>query len=220
MLKKVIILLLIISILQQNCASQSSNTQTKKAVLEQQKTASQSTVFCKDILTKPSKMEQLTYSDTVTYGNKLLLLVTQDSTFSVYDKNGNDCNLVFTTRIDNTNLYSYTDGSKVFARDIDGDGQKEVGFMVEKNQYAKYRIFRIVREKSGIKFKQIKRLEELEKPEFDEETGLIRSHTYGRGGYEVDEYYKLSKEDILTFVKGFKVGSNGSETTYTTKEGW
>jgi hypothetical protein len=178
---------------------------------------------CAEVLNKPSEdAENPNYTDSLQLGNKHLYFLTRDSTFYVYQQTANQCTLIFETHIDIEDN-SWLNGVKIKLEDVDGDNQKELFVRIfrEKNYY-KYWVFRILEEKDKVVFKKINRFEELLNVKFDKQSGLIRSN-WGQKGLEIDEFYKLSKGDVLTFVKGTRSVTKGDDvkdTEYTTKEGW
>lgn len=176
---------------------------------------------CSDVLPKKGvDYIQKIYSRSMKFDSSQLLFVTRDSALSVYRQKDKDCGLLVKIPIDSTDLYSYRDGSPLYLQDLDGDNQKEVLVSVAVNGNSfKFRVYRLTKDKDKISLKKIKRCEELVNPEYDKTTGMVRTHWYEKGDYELDEYYKISKDDVLEFVKGFE-RSNGVEKKYTTKAKW
>ncbi len=184
--------------------------------------------LCTDVLKQPSNNEEGKFaSDSLQLGDKRLFFIKKDSIFQVYQQNAHQCNLIFETVVAE-DPDSWPDGEKIKLEDINGDNQKDVFVRTfrEKNYY-NFCVFRIVEENGKIEFKKIKRIEELLNVRFDKKSGLIRS-LWGQKGLEIDEYFKLTKDDKLTFVKGIKsvikIDDKGetdvTDTPYTTKEGW
>jgi hypothetical protein len=160
---------------------------------------------------------QKIYSDTMFYSSNVLLIVTRDSTLSLYRQNETACTLLLKQPIDSTDLYSYRDGSPLFLEDLDGDKQKEILVTVGKNGgNSRFRVYRLMNEKGEISIKKIRRFEKIINPQYDATTHMVRSHWYERKDYEVDEYYQI-KDNALVFVKGFE-SKNGKESRYFTKE--
>ena len=231
MLNKFLFPLLIVIVLFGSCDSNLSQSNqadknigtaavsTKGAVF--QSTTDTSLLPLDDILPKDGVEHiQKTYFDTLTYNNKLLLFATRDSALTVYEKRDLSCVFLLKIPIDSTDLYTYTDGSPVFLQDMDGDNQKEVLVTVYKNgNYSKHRVYRLVTSNGLIGLKKLGRFEDLINPEFDPQTSMVRSHWLDRNDYELDEFYTLSKDDSLVFVKGLE-RKNGKVSKYTRKTGW
>ena len=176
---------------------------------------------CNDILPRKGVDDmQKIYSDTMTFDQSKLLFVTRDSALSVFRQKNNDCALLVKILIDSTDLYAYQDGSPLFLMDLDGDNQKEVLVTVaKKGNHPNFRAYKLGKENGQIVLKKIRRFEELTNPKFDASTGLVRAHWSDKGDYELDEFYKISSDNALVFVKGFE-RSNGKELRYTTKASW
>jgi hypothetical protein len=233
MVAKLFSIVLFFSFITLGCQSKSSQNGQNNAVSVQNRVdsvvlAKPAQLLCADILKKPSDNDDASVAlDSIQLGDKHLLFLLRDSTFYVYQQKANQCELVFETHIDE-DPNSWPDGDKIKLEDIDGDNQKDVFVRVyrEKNYY-KYCVFRIITGNDKITISKIKRLEELLNIEYDKESGLIRSN-WGQKGLELDEFYKLSKDGILTFVKGTRsvmtIDKDGEsdvkDTKYTTKEGW
>jgi hypothetical protein len=178
-------------------------------------------MLCDDVLKNDSINNlQKIYFDTLVYANNALLFVTRDSALLVYSQHEKDCTLLFKLPIDSTDLYTYRDGSPLFLKDLDGDKQKEVLVTVQKNGgNSNFRVYKLDRENGQVSLKKIQNFEKIINPELDSLTGLVRSHWYEKGDYELDEYYQISKENQLIFIKGFE-RSNGKDKRYEAKEGW
>jgi hypothetical protein len=179
------------------------------------------TLPCDDVLKNSNSNNlQKIYFDTVAYANNELLFVTRDSALSVYNRNEKDCSLLLKIPIDSTDLYTYRDGSPLFLKDLDGDKQKEVLVTVQKNGgNSNFRVYKLDKQSGQLSLKKIQNFEKIINPELDSLTGLVRSHWYEKGDYELDEYYQISKENQLIFIKGFE-RSNGKDKRYEAKEGW
>lgn len=235
MFNKFIFLITCLCIVVQSCDSNTNpsttketDTSLKKDTISAQNTANQETkmdetpvILCADVLkNKGAKDDQIIYSATMSIDSVRLLFVTRDSALSVYRQKDNNCSLVNKVPIDSCALYSYTSGSPLYLKDMDGDGRKEVLVTVEKKGgHSNYRVFKVAQENTRIVLKKIRRFEELINPQYDAATGLVRVHWSDKGNYELDEYYKISKDDTLVFVKGMEL-KNDKETKYTTKAGW
>ncbi|MBL7814824.1 MAG: hypothetical protein JNL70_07435 [Saprospiraceae bacterium] len=230
MFKKLVFPALFMAFLGQNCDSKPQNAANSEPTSQtdslppsdiRHTEGVQNAQPCDAILTPNSPADlQKIYSDTLAFAQQSLLFVTRDSALSVFKKAENRCSLLLKIPIDNTDLYGYTDGSPLFLSDIDGDKQKEVFVTVEKNGgHSKFRIYRLMTEGGDIRLKKIEKMDELINPEYDIATGMIRSHWYERGDFEQDEYYRISKNDVLQFVKGLERRGD-KEKTYTTKQGW
>jgi hypothetical protein len=177
-------------------------------------------VSCETVLKNKAGDLQEIYADTLHYGNQTLLFVTRDSALLMYNQKGTECAFLLKVPIDSTDLYGYTGGSPLFLQDMDGDNQKEVMITVEKiNGHDQFRVYRLVEHQGQIGLKKIQKFEQLIDPRYDGTTGLVRSHWYDRDDYELDEYYRLSKDDALVFVKGYEL-KKGVEKRYLTKKGW
>ena len=176
---------------------------------------------CSDVLTRKGIDDiQKIYSDTMTFDQSKLLFVTRDSALSVFRQKDNNCVLLVKMLIDSTDLYAYRDGSPLLLMDLDGDNQKEVLVTVaKKGNHPNFRAYKMGKENGEIVLKKIRRFEELTNPKFDAATGLVRAHWSDKGDYELDEFYKISSDNALVFVKGFE-RSNGKELRYTTKASW
>ena len=201
----------------QNCDSPTNLNQSNDAG----KKVGSTTLPCDDVL-KNSNSDNLQkiYFDTVAYANNALLFVTRDSALSVYNQSEKDCSLLLKIPIDSTDLYTYRDGSPLFLKDLDGDKQKEVLITVQKNGgNSNFRVYKLDKQNGQISLKKIQNFEKIINPELDSLTGLVRSHWYEKGDYELDEYYQISKENQLIFIKGFE-RSNGKDKRYEAKEGW
>ena len=201
----------------QNCDSPTNLNQSNDAG----KKVGSTTLPCDDVLKNSNSNNlQKIYFDTVAYANNALLFVTRDSALSVYNRSEKDCSLLLKIPIDSTDLYTYRDGSPLFLKDLDNDKQKEVLVTVQKNGgNSNFRVYKLVKENGQISLKKIQNFEKIINPELDSLTGLVRSHWYEKGDYELDEYYQISKENQLIFKKGFE-RSNGKDRRYEAKEGW
>jgi hypothetical protein len=201
----------------QSCDSPTNLNQSNDAG----KKVGSTTLPCDDVLKNSNSNNlQKIYFDTVAYANNALLFVTRDSALSVYNRNEKDCSLLLKIPIDSTDLYTYRDGSPLFLKDMDGDKQKEVLVTVQKNGgNSNFRVYKLAKENGQISLKKIQNFEKIINPELDSLTGLVRSHWYEKGDYEMDEYYQISKENQLIFIKGFE-RSNGKDKRYEAKEGW
>ena len=160
------------------------------------------------------------YFDTLMYDNKRLLFTTRDSALTVYQQMDTTGTFLLKIPIDSTDLYTYTDGSPLFLKDMDGDNQKEVLVTVDKNgNHLKFRVYRLVKNNTLIGLKKISRFDDLINPEFDPTSGMVRTHWFDRDDYELDEFYKISKDDALVFVKGLE-RQKGKVRKYEKKAGW
>ena len=75
---------------------------------------------------------------------------------------------------------------------MDGDKQKEVLVIVQKNGgNSNFRVYKLAKEYGQIALQKIQNFEKNINPELDSLTGLVRSHWYEKGDYELDEYYQL-----------------------------
>jgi hypothetical protein len=232
MFNKFLFLTILIALCVQSCTSNSKSTPTNgqssvettsnKTVVAQAQTEAPPQYFpCATMLksANPNNLQKI-YSDTLTFDNKRLLFVTRDSALHVFQQKDQNCTLLLKIPIDSTDLYSYQDGSPLVLTDIDGDGQKDVFVTIEKNKgHSQFRVYRLAKENEHLVLKKIRRFEALVNPEFDKTTGLVRSHWYDRDDYEMDESYRISKDGVLTFVKGFE-SKRGKEKRYETKAGW
>ncbi len=180
-----------------------------------------SAMSCSYLLKRDTtKNFQNIYADTMTVFNTPLLFVTRDSAMSVYVQSQTDCTFLLKIPIDSCDLYSYSDGSLLVLKDMDGDKQKEVMVTVYRNKgHYSFRVYRLVKENEQIVLKKMPRFEELINPEYDAHTGTVRTHWYESGDYELDEYYKISKDHALIFVKGMERKGNAVKS-YTTKDKW
>ena len=235
MLHKFIFLLMGCCVLSQSCnspANQTSNTEgdrglkmdsvsIQNAVHQEGNGRDLPFVACADVLeNKDSKHISYIFSDTLTVFNTQLFFVTRDLTLSVYTQKDKNCTFLLKIPIDSTVLNPYTEGCPLFLKDMDGDHQKEVLVTVEKNGgHAHFRVYRLVQENGQIVLRKIRRFEELINPEYDTATGMVRAHWYDRDDYELDDYFKISNDNTLVFVKGME-RRNGNPKTYTTKYGW
>lgn len=235
MFNKIIFLLICLCILGQSCDTSPKQVQTTDSgktlpkdysmrhdLISQVKNIDSAQVEqCSDILPRKGvDYIRKIYFDTMTFDNMPLLCVTRDSNFLIYSQKNSSCTLIFKIPIDSTDLYKYTDGSPLFLQDIDDDNQKEVFVTIYRNKgNSTFRVYRLIHNDGQMALVKIMKLEEVINPEYDKSTRLIRSHWYDKDNYEVDEYYKITQDDRLVFVKGFK-HSNGKDEHYTTKQGW
>jgi hypothetical protein len=103
---------------------------------------------------------------------------------------------------------------------MDGDNQKEILVTVGINGgHSKFSVDKLIFVNYHIALKKIENFEKLVNPEYDPTTDMIRSHWYERNDYELDEYYQISKNNALVFVKDIE-SKNGKERRYLTKEDW
>ena len=176
---------------------------------------------CSDVLRRKGVDDmQKIYSDTMTFDQSKLLFVTRDSALSVFRQKDNNCVLLVKMLIDSTDLYAYRDGSPLLLMDLDGDNQKEVLVTVaKKGNHPNFRAYKLGKENGEIVLKKIRRFEELTNPKFDAATGMVRAHWSDKGDYELDEFYKISSDNALVFVKGFERNKD-KESRYTTKANW
>ena len=229
---RIFIFSVLIAFLVQSCDTNPSQTNVASKTLKadsignqtvvQEATKTETVVFpCSDILPqKGVDYVQKIYSRSMMFDSSQLLFVTRDSALTVYRQKDKDCGLLIKIPIDSTDLYSYRDGSPLYLQDLDGDNQKEVLVSVAVNgNNFKFRVYRLMKDKGKISLTKIRRCEELVNPEYDKATGMVRTHWFEKGNYELDEYYKISPENSLVFVKGFE-RSKGGEKNYTTKTGW
>jgi hypothetical protein len=231
MLNKFFSLTICIALLAQSCDSASKQTPANGVTQTGDSTAQKNSAVqaadatpslpCATLLKAQNADDlQKIYSDTLTFDNRLLLFVTRDSALHIYHQKENNCAFLLKIPIDSTDLYGYQDGSPLFLTDMDGDNQKEICVTVEKNKgHSQFRVYRLLKENDHLVLKKIRRFEELINPVYDKESGLVRTHWYDRDDYELDESYRISKDDALVFVKGFE-SKRGKEKRSETKTGW
>jgi hypothetical protein len=227
MLQNPLFIALLLCILGLGCDSRTPSRPPNKTDLAQnpegavQNMGSVSILPCEAVLKdKDTNDLQKIYWDTMLFNTNALLFVTRDSTLFVYQQADKNCSLLLKQPIDSTDLYTYRDGSPLLLKDMDGDNQKEVLVTVGINGgHSKFRVYKLIFKHNHIGLNKIAKFEKLINPEFDLTTGMVRSHWYDRNDYELDEYYQISKDNALIFVKGFE-SKKGKEQRYLTKKNW
>ncbi len=169
--------------------------------------------------------------DTLDFNNKkLLFIIKEDSTFSVYENKQGECILIFKKIINYADIGTGVQESRsaLLLIDINGDTQKEILIQTYKNRAnGRFMGYHLVSENMGIKLIPISRFEDLYSPYYDPKTKLIVSEIVEKS-FHSQEYFSIDKNFNLKFVKGTKstkfIDEDGEsifkEEKYIHKEGW